>query len=186
MKIAHVGQPWDLMLPSHGNITTSIAVIIVNSAKELRARGHDVIIYCPGERFSMRKRVETADGITYRAMGMVRLEKQVNSAVNRIWQSVDPTRPFSSKLAHRLYAEQIARDLKSQQVDIVHLHNMFQFAPPIRAANPRVKIVLHMLCEWLVDKAEALYHELLSGQLAPATVPTSTHLPAPHLRTDES
>lgn len=164
MKIAHVGQPWDLMLPSHGNITTSIAVVIVNSAKELRARGHDVIIYCPGERYSIRKRVETADSITYRAMGMVRLENRVNSMVDHIWRSADPTRPlYSSRLAHRLYAEQVARDLRTQKVDIVHLHNMFQFVRPIRAANPRAKIVLQMHCEWLSQLDRNLIMDRIKG-----------------------
>ena len=164
MKIAHVGQPWDRMLPSQGNITTSIAVIIVNSAKELQARGHEVLIYCPGERYSLRKQVEHADGITYQAMGMVRLENRANRVLNRFWPVTDPARPYYvSKLAHRLYAEQVARDLKTQNVDIVHLHNMFQFASPIRAANPNLKIVLHMHCEWLSQLDRDIIMDRIKG-----------------------
>ena len=45
----------------------------------------------------------------------------------------------------------MAKDLKAEKTDIVHLHNFSQFVPIIRAFNPKIKIVLHMHCEWLTQ-----------------------------------
>jgi len=58
---------------------------------------------------------------------------------------------FASKLFYLTYVLQVARDLKREKCDIVHLHNFFQFVPIIRAFNPKIKIVLHMHCEWLTQ-----------------------------------
>ena len=63
---------------------------------------------------------------------------------------MSPKRPFfSSNFVALEYILPIALDLRRNQVDIVHLQNFSQFVPIIRAFNPRIKIVLHMRCEWL-------------------------------------
>jgi spore coat protein SA len=45
----------------------------------------------------------------------------------------------------------VARDLRKEKCDIVHIQTFSQFAPIIRAFNPKIKIVLHMHCEWLTQ-----------------------------------
>ena len=63
---------------------------------------------------------------------------------------------FASRLYYFRYALQVARDLKRENCDIVHLHNFSQFVPIIRTFNPKVKIVLHMHCEWLTQLDRAM------------------------------
>jgi glycosyltransferase involved in cell wall biosynthesis len=56
---------------------------------------------------------------------------------------------FKSSWYYWGLALQIALDVKAQGCDIVHILNLSQFAPIIRAINPKTKIVLHMHSEWL-------------------------------------
>jgi len=58
---------------------------------------------------------------------------------------------FASSLFYFTYILQVAKDLRKEKCDIVHLHNFSQFVPIIRAFNPKIKIVLHMHCEWLTQ-----------------------------------
>jgi glycosyltransferase involved in cell wall biosynthesis len=39
--------------------------------------------------------------------------------------------------------------MRSEQCDIIHIHNFSQFVPITRFFNRRAKIVLHMNCDWL-------------------------------------
>ncbi|MFC1812477.1 glycosyltransferase family 4 protein [Thermodesulfobacteriota bacterium] len=58
---------------------------------------------------------------------------------------------FASKWYYPRYALKVAKDLRNQGCDIVHVHNFHQFVPFIRDINSEVKIVLHMQCEWLTQ-----------------------------------
>ncbi|MGH7456360.1 MAG: glycosyltransferase family 4 protein, partial [bacterium] len=58
-------------------------------------------------------------------------------------------------------AWQVANDLRKRQCDIVHLHNLSQFVPVIRAFNPGIKIVLHTHCEWLTQLDHAMIERRL-------------------------
>jgi glycosyltransferase involved in cell wall biosynthesis len=61
----------------------------------------------------------------------------------------NPKRPqFASLLGHLEYSLKVARALRQQQCDWVHIHNYSQIVPVVRAFNPKVKIALHMNCEW--------------------------------------
>jgi len=59
------------------------------------------------------------------------------------------------------YAFQIARDLRKEKCDIVHIVNFSQFVPIIRAFNPKIKIALRMSCEWLTQ----LDHNMIKNRL---------------------
>jgi glycosyltransferase involved in cell wall biosynthesis len=59
------------------------------------------------------------------------------------------------------HALQVAKDLRSQKCDVVHIHNFSQFVPIIRAFNPKIKIVLHMHCEWLTQLNPAMIKKRL-------------------------
>jgi len=55
----------------------------------------------------------------------------------------------------------VAKYLKYEQCDVVHLHTFPQFVPIIRAFNPKIKIVLEMHCEWLTQ----LKRKMIESQL---------------------
>jgi glycosyltransferase involved in cell wall biosynthesis len=61
-------------------------------------------------------------------------------------------RPFPASRAYfHSYIRRIADALATDGVDLVHLHNVSQFVPPLRRALPTARIVLQMHCEWLVE-----------------------------------
>lgn len=67
-------------------------------------------------------------------------------------KTVNPKRPFFASRSYFLgYIWQIARELRKQRCDVVHIPNYSQFVPIIRALNPNIKIILHMHGEWLTQ-----------------------------------
>lgn len=56
-----------------------------------------------------------------------------------------------SRLYCPFYALRCARRLRAEGCGIIHIHNFSQFVPIVRILNPRVKIVLHMNCDWLAQ-----------------------------------
>ncbi len=152
MKIAIVNQPWDKS-PNYGGIKTSTEVYTYNVASRL-ARDHQVLVYCSGRKLSTRIEVDHYENIEFRAIPGTAIERRVNLPLQKLFEiSVtrgDPQRPFlGSRYFFMAYAQQIARDLRKQQVDVIHINNFYQFVPAIRAQNPNSKISLAMHCEWL-------------------------------------
>ncbi|MBZ5698192.1 MAG: glycosyltransferase family 4 protein [Acidobacteriia bacterium] len=71
---------------------------------------------------------------------------------------------FSSDLWYPDYALQVARDLRKQGCDIVHVHYYPQVAHVIKRLNPTLPVVLHVHGEWLTqvkfNNLNARLHEL--------------------------
>ncbi len=148
MKVAFVSQPWDtLQLPvSAGSIPIWTSAIARKLSNLNLSDGCDVIVYA--RRSEGQLAHETDEGVSYRRIEVsgTRVYNGVAKALSRI----SPTfRYLCSRLYCFPYALRIAADLRRQSCDIVHIHNFSQFVPVIRALNPKIKIVLHMHCEWL-------------------------------------
>jgi glycosyltransferase involved in cell wall biosynthesis len=125
--------------------------------------GDDVILY--GKRSGIqRKREHDDDGIEYRRFS-VNAESWVLKPLRvfeRLLGYPRPKRPlFASTLYYLGYIFQVARDLRRENCDVIHLHNLSQFAPIVRAINPKSKIVLHMHCEWLSQLDRSLIEKRL-------------------------
>ena len=75
------------------------------------------------------------------------------------WQAVkqrflpeDSQHPvFASPFYYAPYIVRVAVALRAWKPDVIHIHNLSQFAPIVRAFNPSARIVLHMHCEWLLQ-----------------------------------
>jgi glycosyltransferase involved in cell wall biosynthesis len=61
----------------------------------------------------------------------------------------------ASRLYHRRWVGRVARHLRGERYDLLHLHNVSQWIPPLRAALPSARLVLQMHCEWLVELPRA-------------------------------
>ncbi|MGQ0571214.1 MAG: glycosyltransferase family 4 protein [Armatimonadota bacterium] len=158
VKIAIVSQPFDYVAPRQ---SASVVIWTHEVARRL-ARGHTVIVYArqsglkgpDGGRPRFQPRVEVVEGVEYRRMP-VTLDAWLNRVLRRLPWLVGAHRPgrpmFSSSLYSIGYARQIARDLRRQRCDIVHILNFASFAPLIRSMAPETKVVLHMRCEWLTE-----------------------------------
>lgn len=142
MKIALISQPFDAFIPPSMN---SIGIWINEISRRL-ARDHEVIVY--GRR-GIASRCGIGENVT---------TKYFSTLPHRWWSRLDhkllPHLPkkkplYSNPVYYMEYILPIALDLKRERVEVVHLQNFSQFIPIIRAINPRIKIVLHMRCEWL-------------------------------------
>jgi glycosyltransferase involved in cell wall biosynthesis len=162
VKIAFVTQPWEQVIPAVGGYT-SISILSYQIAQRLVQSGNDIILY--GQRSGLQRKIERDDkGIEYRRFSVdteSRLLRPLR-ALERLLGYPRPKRPlFASTLYYLGYIFQVARDLRRENCDIIHLHNFSQFVPVVRAFNPKSKIVLQMHCEWLSQ----LDHSLIEKRL---------------------
>jgi glycosyltransferase involved in cell wall biosynthesis len=165
MKIAFIHQPINIISPK--GRTGSIEIITYEMARRL-APQCDVVVYARKWRY--QKEFEYDEGVRYRRIstifdewhnylqyGIDRLEKisginALNQSIRRVLLFRDAKRPlFASRWYYWNYALQVARHLRKEKCDIVHIQTFSQFVPIIRAFNPEIKIVLHMHCEWLTQ-----------------------------------
>jgi glycosyltransferase involved in cell wall biosynthesis len=160
MKIAFLHQP--ICTVSLTNLNSSVEIITYEMAHRL-AKYCDVIVYAKKGR--NEKEFEYYQGVQYRRISAYADEKfdYIASGIERkLLRFYNFRRPlFASKLYYLTYALQVARELRSEKCDIVHIHNFSQFIPIIRALNPDIKIVLHMHCEWLAQLDRAMIERRL-------------------------
>jgi glycosyltransferase involved in cell wall biosynthesis len=153
MRIAQVYPHSDIPLP-HVELYDALAIVNYEIGRRL-ARRHQVVTYpkwVAGER-----EIEHHEGVTYR-----RIPQGIDRALNGL-KILDVTRlrnrrrPFRlSPLYYAHYAHEVARDISERGCDLVHLHTVSNFIEPIRRANPRARIVLHMHDHSLADFDPAL------------------------------
>lgn len=150
MRIAFVSQPFDNIIPPVE--VGSIGIWTYQVMRALADREIEFVVYA--KRFADQPLVEHYDGVEYRRVEVPSLLDESAARPFKLAEKLlrypYPKRPFFSRTANNLaYIWKIARDLRDQDIDIVHIHNFTQFVPVIRSLNPLVKIVLHMQCEWL-------------------------------------
>jgi glycosyltransferase involved in cell wall biosynthesis len=150
MKIAFVSQPFDYVQPPVQ--AGSIGIWTYQMMQAAPAKQHAFIVYA--KQFPNQQAFETHDGIAYRRFS-TNLDEWLGKPFRLLELLLNFPRskkPFyATRLSYLGYIAQIARDLRTQQCDVVHVHNYSQFVPVLRAFNPKIKIVLHMHCEWLSD-----------------------------------
>lgn len=148
MKVAFVSQPFEyIKAPIESG---SIPIWTYQVIKAWPDKHDQFTIY--SNRFVDQSVAETIEGVEYK-----RFSTRWDLAFARPLKFIEkllgyprPKRPFFSSIINYFgYALQISLDLRKNDYDIVHVHNFSQFVPIIRYFNPRIKIVLHMHCEWL-------------------------------------
>jgi len=173
MKIAIVNQPLGKMnIPWTGK-GNSLEIWIYEVSSRL-VQFSDVIVYT--KRFFPQKKDEYYNGVHYRRIGSIfdewfnfikivvdefgRYLGLHNAARFFFYRNIK--RPFfASRFYYLTYAWKIARDLRKEKCDVVHIINFSQFIPIIRAFNPKIKIVIRMSCEWLTQ----LEHNMIEKRL---------------------
>jgi glycosyltransferase involved in cell wall biosynthesis len=145
----------------------SVPIWIFNVANRL-IKHNDVVVYAPRE--SGQKEVEYYNGVKYRHINapldkwlfylIYGLNKRIPgymyaSRKKPYWESIWP---------YFTYILKVAKDLKSEKCDIVHIHGETEFIRIIRAINPKIKIVLHMHC----DKRLLMDHNMIERRVKKA------------------
>ncbi len=154
LKVAFVCQPF--VMTSFPNPLDSIGILTYELVR-LLARDCDITVYTPGE--SSQEVVH--EGIRYRYIP-INIDQSLLQYLEKFPGFKNPKQPpFASWWYYLGFILQVANDLRKQECDLVHIHNLSQFIPVIKALNPRTKIVLHMHCEWL----NQLKRKALEGRL---------------------
>jgi glycosyltransferase involved in cell wall biosynthesis len=135
----------------------SIAIWTYQVARRI-AETCDVVVYSP-QPSGMALPSTCHEGVSYRyiPMSLDRLVDKGHGLALRLrgmarvsWPASRLPR-FGSVLHHLCYGLRVARELRREQFDIVHIHNFTQLVPIIRYLNPGIRIVLHMHCQWLTQ-----------------------------------
>ncbi|MCU0535368.1 MAG: glycosyltransferase family 4 protein [Hydrococcus sp. Prado102] len=146
LRIAFVNQPF--LYTSFPNPGDSIGIVTAQIVRRL-APNCDVIVYTPTKGKTLQKTTESHEGVDYQFIPTVS-DKLLLKIINKIPGIFTTKKPdYASSFYYFTYGLIVANELKKQKIDIVHLHNFSQFIPIIRSLNPKIKIVLHMHCQWL-------------------------------------
>ncbi len=155
MKVAFVSQPLDYIAPNYQG--SSIGIWTDRAIQGLMGRGAQFIIYA--KKFTNQPAFEQHGSVQFRRFSIQVDEwmARPTKLFERMFNYPDRQMPwFATDLSFALYGWKIARDIRRLQPDIVHVHNYSQFVPIIKKLNPRVKVVLHMHCEWLTQLSPAM------------------------------
>ena len=143
MKIAFICQPLDRVIPPSQN---SIGIWIYEVARRL-AKNHEVHVYANGGL--KPRRAVTLEGVHFHFIRS-RTFKQMNAAqaIHEFFNPID--KPLFASTSFSLeYVSQAAIDIRRRGIELVQTVNFSQYAPVVKAFNPKVKFVLNMQCEWL-------------------------------------
>ncbi len=152
MKIAFVSQPIDSILPP---IQTSVGACTYGVARSV-ARSHDVVVYGLSGRAAPKDIGSTLfdEGVQYRFLTASLSDLALNKA---FWKYRHIAKLFNkgmlpplstSNWLYPAYGRRVAKDLREQQCDIIHVQHNCQYLAAIRALNPNAKIILHLHAEW--------------------------------------
>jgi glycosyltransferase involved in cell wall biosynthesis len=144
MKIAFVSQPIDTIIPPYQN---SVGACTYGISRPL-AQSAEVVVYGLIDNHRNLPRTEES-GIDYRFFPATRLDKRLHAMQRQLGKFFRRSTPISTSWWwYPGYGRQVAEDLSKQGCDVIHLQHCSQYAPVIRALNPKAKIVLHLHAEW--------------------------------------
>jgi glycosyltransferase involved in cell wall biosynthesis len=135
----------------------SVPIWILNVANRL-IKHNDVVVYSPRPN-PFKKGVSYYNGVKYRRI-FAPIDKWLWFLTYEIPRRIpgclyaSRKKPYAESILHDFtYILKVAKDLKSENCDIVHIHEESEFIDIIRALNPKIRIVLHMHCAklWELD-----------------------------------
>ena len=157
LRLAHIAQE-DSRLPATADTLGSLTRVVHELTVRLARRWPLVLYSTRHERSTPAE--ERRDGIHHVRFSPdpePRLLAQYYRWRNRIGRRLGlPERRYpASRAYYWSYIRRVARHAAAERPDVIHLHNVTQFVPPLRRAVPRARIVLQMHCEWLVELPRA-------------------------------
>jgi glycosyltransferase involved in cell wall biosynthesis len=160
VKIAFVSQPFDNIMPPYQN---SVGACTCGVARPL-AQSAEVLVYGISDNHDDPAALAAESGIQFRFFPATRLDKLRFKLHKSFTGFLSRSTPISSsRWLFPDYGRQVARDLRDQDCDVIHLQHCSQYALTIRALNPRAKIVLHLHAEWFSQSSPAVLAERLGA-----------------------
>jgi glycosyltransferase involved in cell wall biosynthesis len=159
LKIAFVLHPGSSVYEWPYVFTRGIATCLAESC--------DVIVYRGAD--GARETITKVEGVRYRSISIpanptpsgLRSMIRWLSKTRLVWRWADKFNPDATSFLWNIqYASAVAKDLKAEHCDIVHVHDFSHFAPIIRWHSPRTKVVLHMHTRWLTRMNRSVIRRL--------------------------
>jgi glycosyltransferase involved in cell wall biosynthesis len=145
MKIAFVNQPFDVVVPPFQN---SIGYYTYGIGRRL-GRSCEVIVYGSKDTHPENASQLCDPSLDLRLLSCSAIDRFGFKARKKLGNLVEISSPIStSGLLFPQYGRAVAEDLERQQCDVIHIQHCSQYAPVIRALNPKAKIVLQLHAEW--------------------------------------
>jgi glycosyltransferase involved in cell wall biosynthesis len=153
MKIAFVSQPIDTIFPPYQNSVGACTYWVAR----LLAQSSEVVVYGLTDNHENFTPAAEDSRIDYRFFPATRWDKRIHVLQRQLAKVFRRSSPIStSRWWYPGYARQVAEDLSRQDCDVIHLQHCSQYAPVIRALNPKAKIVLHLHAEWFSQSNPAV------------------------------
>jgi glycosyltransferase involved in cell wall biosynthesis len=157
LRLAHIAQE-DSRLPATAETLGSLTRVVHELTIRLARRWPLVLYSTRHERSAAAD--ERLDGIRHVRFSPdpePRLFMEYFRWRNRIGRrlGIAERRYPASRAYYWSYIRRVARHAAAERPDVIHLHNVTQFVPPLRRALPRARMVLQMHCEWLVELPRA-------------------------------
>jgi glycosyltransferase involved in cell wall biosynthesis len=144
-KVAFVSQPRDAVAATDAQ-TGSVTIVMWELAKRV-ARHHDVVVFAP------RAPGQPVEEFTRAGLRIQRIPLALRSfhkAMDLGTGALNLSTPyFASTLFFREYGLSVARWLRRERPDIVHVQNCTQFLPLFHRAAPNARLFLHVHDEFL-------------------------------------
>jgi glycosyltransferase involved in cell wall biosynthesis len=158
VKIAFIFMPVNEVRPPVSSTGSVAGDLIMDEIARRLARSHEVIAYCL--RGEGQQQVERFEGVEYRRFS-IPVDKWFLQHHRKILYltallSRGPPQPLAnSALWYRQFITKIVADPALRNCDVIHIMNLSQFIPILRARLPKTRIVLHMESQWLehLDRA---------------------------------
>ena len=145
MKVAFVNQPFDTIVPP---CQSSIGYYTYGVGRSL-ARSSEVIVYGLQDSHPEDALQLCDPSLRLHLIKSGLMEHLVFEGRRKLGELIQLSTPYStSSLLYPQYGRRVAQDLQRQQCDIIHIQHCSQYAPIIRALNPKSTIVLHLHAEW--------------------------------------
>ena len=154
LKIAIIFMPLNEIRPPVSLTSRgSAGDLVMDEIARHLVRSHQVIAYCA--RGEDQQKVEQYDGVEYRRMStsvdrwFFSHHRKIMRLFNLVYRGNAPQPIFNSRLWYRQFIGEVVADPVLRTCDIVHIMNVSQFVPFVRARAPHTRIVLHMHSQWL-------------------------------------
>ena len=156
LKIAFIFMPVNAIRPPVWLTTVgSAGDLVMDEMARRLARSHEVVAYCA--RGESQQEAEACNGVEYRRVStsldcwFFRWHRRIMRLLEPIGWRITKQPIFNSGLWYRQFIREVAADPALHDCDIIHIMNMSQFIPIVRARAPTARIVLHMHCQWLEE-----------------------------------
>jgi glycosyltransferase involved in cell wall biosynthesis len=159
MNIAFVVYPTAALLPPyHGSMGASIYVI----AREF-AKNSNVVVYGLADAQAGAKS-GFYEGVEYRFVPSTLSDRLIGKARRALSRLVPLSTPIStSATLFPSFGRQVAADLATRDLDVIHVQHCTQYVPAIRKLNPAAKVVLHIHTEWFSQSHFAVLARRIRG-----------------------